>query len=245
MITPQHIKASPEDVSKYVVVVGDPARAKFIAENFLKESELVNEARGFLIYTGTYKDLKVSVAVHGIGAPSAAIVFEELRALGAEVMIRLGTCGGLIKEIDIGDFVVATGAAHNPGGTLGQYFGEILPPASPDPFITALLAEEARKRGRTFIGPVYSSDAFYTENPNMAKRLSEMGVIAIEMEVATLFSLSWARRYRSAAILIASDNLVVPGKEKLRSHEELEDKVKLAAEALLETLIRISRREQP
>jgi 5'-methylthioadenosine phosphorylase len=239
--TPQHIRARPEDVSKYIVVVGDPARAKFIAENFLEKPKLVNESRGFLIYTGDYKDVKVSVAVHGIGGPSAAIVFEELRFLGAEVMIRLGTCGGLIKDIDIGDFVVPTGAAHNPGGTLWQYFGDIVPPASPDPRLTVYLIEEAKKRWRTFVGPVYSSDAFYTEDPELAKKLSKMGIIAIEMEVATLFSLSWARGYKAAALLVASDNLVVPGKERLRGHEELEDKMRLAAEAVLEALRKVAR----
>ncbi len=239
LISPQHIKARPEDLSEYVLVVGDPARAKFIANEFLNRAKLVNESRGFLIYTGAYRDLKVSVAVHGIGAPSAAIVFEELRALGAEVMIRLGTCGGLIRDIDIGDFIVPTGAAHNPGGTLGQYFGDIVPPSSPDPKITTIVINEASKRGKTFIGPVYSSDAFYTESPNLAEKLSRMGIIAIEMEVATLFSLSWMRGFRAAALLVASDNIVVPGKEKLRGHEELEDRVRLAAEAVLESMAKL------
>jgi 5'-methylthioadenosine phosphorylase len=241
MITPQHIKAKSGDVSKYVVVVGDPARAKFLAENFLENVKLVNESRGFFIYTGTYKDVNVSVAVHGIGAPSAAIVFEELRALGAEVMIRLGTCGGLVEDIDVGDFVVPVGASRNPGGTLWQYFGEVTPPASPDPKLTVMLIDEAGKRWRTFVGPVYSSDAFYTESPDFARRLSRMGIIAVEMETATLFSLSWVRGYKAAALLVASDNLVVPGKERLRSHEELEDKIRLAGEAVLEVLRRMAR----
>ncbi len=239
MITPQHIKASRKDVSKYVIVVGDPARAIFIANNFLENYRLINEARGFLIYTGTYRNLEISIAVHGIGAPSAAIVFEELRALGAKIIIRLGTCGGLIREIDVGDFVVATGAACNFGGTLGQYFGWMVPPASPDPVLTTILINEAKKRGRTFVGPVYSSDAFYAESPNFAEKLSATGLIAIEMETATLFSLSWYRGYKSAALLVVSDNLVVPGKERLRSHEELENRIKLATEAVLESLRRI------
>jgi 5'-methylthioadenosine phosphorylase len=234
-ITPQHIKAGPDDVSARVVVVGDPARARMVA-GMLEDSRLVNENRGLLVYTGYHKGRRITVAVHGIGAPSAAIVVEELIALGARYLVRLGTCGGLVEDLDIGDFVVASGAAYNPGGTLGQYFDGICPPASPDPELLLAVYREASARGRAVMAPVYSSDAFYAEDPGMAKRLASLGIKAVEMEVATLYALSTLRGVKAAALLVVSDNLVVPGKERLRSHEELAGYVEKAAEAVLEAL---------
>ena len=234
-ITPQHIRAGPGDVAERVVLVGDPARARMIA-GMLADARLVNENRGLLVYTGSYRGARVSVAVHGIGAPSAAIVIEELIALGARYLVRLGTCGGLVEDLDIGDYVAASGAAYNPGGAMGQYFGGICPPASPDPELLLAVYREASRRGRTILAPVYSSDAFYAEDPGMARRLSSMGVKAVEMEVAILYALANMRGARAAALLVVSDNLVVPGKERLRSHEELEAHVRGAAEAVLEAL---------
>ena len=236
MIKPQHIKARPEDISERVVVVGDPARAEFLAENVLERARLVNRNRGFLVYTGEYKGVPVTVAVHGVGAASSAIVFEELRAYGAKTMIRLGTAGGLIEDLDIGDFVVAAGAYYNPGGTIGQYFGDICPAASPDPILTTELLHRASQRGRTRLGFVFSSDAFYAEDPGFARRISALGPIAVEMEAATLFSLAALRGFKAAALLVISDNLVVPGKETLVGHEGLVEYMYRASEAVLETL---------
>ncbi len=234
---PQHIRIKPSDLAEKVIVVGDPARARFIAERFLEEAKLVNEARCFHIYTGYYGGERVSVAVHGIGAASAAIVFEELRMLGAKVMIRLGTAGGLRPELKIGDAVIATGAAYLHGGTIGSYVPDACMAAAPNPILLTRLYENAVKyHGRVFLGPVFSSDAFYAEDKHFVEKWSSRGVIAVEMEVATLYALSAMRGFDAAAILIISDNLAVPGEEKLRHHEELEEYVGKAARAVLETL---------
>ena len=99
---PQHIRIEPSQLAEKVVVVGDPARAKYLAEHFLEDAELVNTERCFNIYTGYYRGERISVAVHGIGAASAAIVFEELRMLGAKVMIRLGIRGVITAHSEFG-----------------------------------------------------------------------------------------------------------------------------------------------
>ncbi len=235
---PQHIRISPDKLAAKVVAVGDPARATYIAERFLENSELVNRERGFLIYTGRYRGERISVAVHGIGAPSAAIVFEELRMLGAETIIRLGTAGGLRPDLDIGDAIVATGAAYIHGGTIGSYVPDACMAAAADPILAGKLYEEARRlhRGKVFLGPVFSSDAFYAEDKSFVEKWSSRGIIAVEMEVAALYALAAMRGFRAAALLVISDNLAVPGKEELRHHEELKEYVDTAAQAVLETL---------
>lgn len=235
---PQHIVARPGEVAERVVAVGDPARARMMA-SMLEGARLVNERRGFLVYTGTYRGVPVTVAVHGVGAPSAAIVFEELSALGARAIVRLGTCGALVEGLDIGDMVAAMGAGYNPGGAIGQYFGGICPPAAADPELALAVLGEASRRGRASAGLVYSSDAFYAEDPGMARRLAGLGFRCVEMEVAMLYTLAALRGFRAASLLVVSDNLVVPGKERLVPHEELEPHVRRAAEAVLEALARV------
>lgn len=234
---PQHLRVKPGELAEKVVVVGDPARATYLADRFLEDAKLVNKERGFLVYTGRYGGERISVAVHGIGAPSAAIVFEELYMLGARYMIRLGTAGGLIPELDIGDAVVATGAAYLHGGTIGSYVPDACMATAPDPLLTTMLYNKARDiHGRVYLGPVFSSDAFYAEDKNFVKKWSSRGIIAVEMEAATLFALAAIRRFHAAAMLVISDNLAVPGKEELKHHEELVEHVDRAARAVLETL---------
>lgn len=235
---PVHIKAKKGDIAERVVVAGDPARVKQLAE-FLDNPRLVNENRGFLVYTGEYKGVPITVATHGIGAPSAAIVFEELFMLGAKAMIRLGTCGAMIKGLKIGDFIAATGAAYPHGGvTLGMYVPDGSMAAVPDFELTKLLVEEAEKQGeKIYIGPVFSSDAFYAEDPDFAKRWGSRGVICVEMECATLFALGLMRGFKAAAMLIVSDSLVEPS--GFADAKELAPRVEKASRIVFEVLAKL------
>jgi len=240
-LKPQHLTARPGEVAERVVVVGDPARAKMVAEEFLEEARLVSENRALYVYTGRYRGVPVSVAVHGIGGPSAAIVFEELRMLGARAMVRLGTAGGLRREVDVGHAVVVTGAAYYCGGVLGVYTPNACMPTAPDPELTVKLAETARRAGLTVhMGPVVSNDAFYAESPDFAEFWSKRGVIAVEMECATLFALGWMRGFKTAALVVIADNLVVPEKKNLLHHEQLAPVMRKAAKAVLDALVEVS-----
>ena len=233
---PQHLTAKPGEVAEKVIVVGDPARARDLAKK-LEDAKLVSENRDLLVFTGRYKGERVSVAVHGIGGPSAAIVVEELAMLGAKEVVRLGTAGSLKKEIDVKDAVVVTGAAHYCGGTLGAYAPNACLPTSPDPWLTTKLYEKAREEGlRVHLGPVISSDAFYAEDPNFAKFWAERGVVAVEMECATVFALGWMRGLRTGALVVIADSLVDPGKKDLLHHNELADVMERASRAVLEAL---------
>ncbi len=235
---PQHLTAKPGEVAERVVVVGDPARAKMVAEEFLEDARLVSENRALYVYTGRYRGVPMSVAVHGIGGPSAAIVFEELRMLGAKAMVRLGTAGGLKPELDVGHAVVVTGAAYYCGGTLGVYTHGACMPTAPDPVLTTKLIETASRAGLTVhTGPVISNDAFYAESPDFAEYWAKRGVIAVEMECATLFALGWMRGFRTAALVVIADNLVVPEKKDLLHHEQLAPVMRKAAKAVLDALV--------
>src|SRR4051812_5816446 len=106
---PIHLRAEMGDYAPAVLLPGDPLRARRVAE-FLEDARQVNGERGMLGYTGSYEGQPVSVQATGMGCPSAAIVIEELVQLGAERLIRVGTCGGLQPDLALGDTVVALAA---------------------------------------------------------------------------------------------------------------------------------------
>ena len=230
---PIHLKVGPGDVAERVIAVGDPARARLIA-SMLDGARLVNEHRGFITFTGRYGGVDVTVATHGIGGPSAAIVFEELWQSGAKLIVRLGTAGSLRRDVGLGDVVVPNGAGYNVGGLYGQYIGHsIAYPAVPDYGLLRAITESLERAGVAYrVGPVYSSDAFYAEE-DLASRLGGQ-FLAVEMECATLFILSMLRGFRAAATLVISNSLLERG--RFLSAEELEPTVRRVAKALLEAL---------
>jgi|OSPMetMinimDraft_2_1075162.scaffolds.fasta_scaffold08425_2 5'-methylthioadenosine phosphorylase len=234
-MNPVHILAKPEDLAQKALIAGDPGRVKKISE-FLDKPKLVNDNRGFLVYTGNYKGSKVTIATHGIGGPSTAIVVEELHMLGVKTFIRLGTAGSLVPTLKIGDVLVATGASHLPGGTIGQYVGQgvTISPA-PDIALTMALTQKLRERGINFReGMLFSSDAFYAEDSSFVQKWSSLGNLAVEMECATLFSLGRLRGLRTAASVIISDELA--GETKWIDRSTLESKVEQVSKAVLEVL---------
>jgi 5'-methylthioadenosine phosphorylase len=235
---PVHIRARVGDVAERVIVAGDPGRVDLVA-SMLSDPRLVSTSRGFNVYTGFYDGVRVSVAVHGVGGPSASIVFEELYMLRARVIIRLGTCGSLVGDVGIGDLVIPTGAGYHPGGLYYQYIGEhACAPAVPSYELLKLLVEEASSMGaRYHLGPVISSDAFYAEDPQFASRWSGRGVIAVEMECATLFTLAGIRGFKAGALLVVSDSLVT---WRHATSEELKETMVKAALIALNAIKRVT-----
>ncbi|TRM88536.1 5'-methylthioadenosine phosphorylase [Sulfolobus sp. A20-N-G8] len=234
-MNPVHILAKKGEIAEKVLIAGDPGRVKLLS-TLLKDVKLVNENRGFLVYTGKYNDENVSIATHGIGGPSIAIVLEELAMLGANTFVRYGTAGSLVPYIDIGSYVIVTGASYNQGGLFYQYVRDsACLCANPDFELTNKIVSTFHKNGLKFyLGNVFSSDAFYAEDEEFAKKWSFRGNVAVEMECATLFALSKMKGWRSASVVVISDNLVKGG--LWISKEELEKKVLDGANAVLEPL---------
>ena len=229
--------AKPGEVARKVLTVGDPARARMIAERYLEEPRLVSSNRELLVYTGKYNGEEISVAVHGIGGPSAAIVFEELRMLGAEVIVRLGTAGSLRREIGVPEPIIVTGASYYEGGVLGVYSPNTCLSTSPDPILTSHIAKEFSKSGLNYhLGPVISNDAFYAESENFAEYWAKRGMVAVEMECATLFALGWMRGFRTAAVVVTADSLVDPSKKDLLHHEQLAPVMERVTSVLLDAM---------
>jgi uridine phosphorylase len=197
-------------VSPAVLVCGDPARAAQIAAQ-LDDAALLSEKRAYRAYQGAYQGTPVTVCAHGVGAPGAAVAFEELIAAGARRIIRVGTCGALQPHIATGDLVIAHAAVQNSG-----YGREVAPagyPAVADPALTLALQAAAAAHGHPcHSGIVLTRDAFYAGVPTPAtpdySAMSEANVLAVEMECAALFLVGSLRGVATAAILAVDGNVL-------------------------------------
>ena len=219
-----HLQAEPGDYAPLVLLPGDPARAERIAQRFdAGSSRSVNMNRGLLGFTGTYNGAPVSVQTSGMGTPSLSIVVEELLRLGAQRLIRVGTCGGIGSGIRRGDLVIATAACPVDGASRTYLHGEPYAPAASFPVTRALVdaAEAAGVAAKT--GVVASVDVFYNTDADYAERWRNRGVLAFEMEAAALFFLAARAGIQAGCALTVSDVLgqEATGHGKFLSAEDL------------------------
>ncbi|MGC9136574.1 purine-nucleoside phosphorylase [Caldivirga sp.] len=237
---PIHLKVSKGDVAERVIVVGDPARARQLA-NMLKDSRIINENRGFLTYTGSYNGVKITVATHGIGAPSTAIVVEELVSMGARVIVRLGTAAALRSDIEPGAVLIPSGAGYNAGGIYAQYLGgSIVYPAVPNhEVLLKLVSKFMNSRLSFMIGPIYSSDAFYAEE-DLPRVLGSRGILGVEMECAVLFLLGLIRGIKTGAVLVITNNLTEGRFGRFLEASELEPIINKVGAVILDALSEIT-----
>jgi DeoD family purine-nucleoside phosphorylase len=217
---PIHVRANPGDYAEACLVPGDPLRAKYIAETFLDGAEQRNWERGMLGYTGAFNGKPVSVQATGMGCPSAAIVVEELVQLGVKRMLRVGTCGGLQPDLELGDLIVAVSAVSADATAMHLVGGEPHTPTSDWELVHAAVhfAKELRQPLR--VGPIVSSDLFYNPDDGQYERWSSRGVLAVEMEAAVLFTLGALRGVQAGCLLTVSD-VVVEGEFTRISDDEL------------------------
>ena len=215
-----HIEAKKGDVAPTVLMPGDPRRAKHFAETLLEEAVCFNEVRGMLGFTGTYKGKRVSIMGSGMGIPSLSIYVNELiNDYGVTTVMRVGTCGTMQPEINIGDVILAMSSSTNSHINRLRFKGmDYAPTANFDLLYQAYQA--AQKQGdKVFVGSILASDTFYDDDPEAWKLWADYGVLAVEMESAGLYTLAAKYKVSALSLLTASDSLVTG---KAASAEERE-----------------------
>lgn len=208
MPTP-HNNAKPGDIAKVVLMPGDPLRAKWIAETFLKDAVLVNTVRGINGYTGIAPNgKKITVMASGMGMPSIGIYSYELfHFYDVEAIIRIGTCGSYQKNIAIGDVILAEGSCTdsawmNEYGLNGGTFSAIA-----DFSLLESAVEAARKKKKNIhVGNVLAADHFYNPNNDGWHRWEDLGVLAVEMESYALYVNAAEAKKKALTILTVSDS---------------------------------------
>ncbi len=204
-----HIKATPEDFARTVLMPGDPLRAKFIVETFLEDAVLVNSVRGINGYTGKYKGERVSVMASGMGIPSMGIYSYELyNFFGVENIIRIGSAGGMSESVKVRDIIIGMGASTT-SSYASQYGlnGSFAPIA--DYGLMKIAIEETERIGASYhVGNLLSSDVFYNADPKANEVWMRLGVLGVEMEAAALYMNAAYAKKRALAICTVSDHLI-------------------------------------
>lgn len=230
-----HNSAKKGDFAKTVLMPGDPLRAKYIAETFLENAQMINNVRGIQGYTGLYKGKRVSVMASGMGMPSIGIYSYELYSeYDVENIIRVGSLGGYSEKVKVRDVILAQGASYDTN-FLSQYQLPGTFSATSDYTLLETAVKVARERGeKCHIGNILSSDVFYNDNPSVVPSWQKMGILGVEMEAAALYATAARLNKKALAILTVSDHLIT--KEET-TPEERQTSFNQMIEIALETAI--------
>jgi len=206
-----HLEVGPGDVAPSVLLPGDPGRVGKITDTW-DDHSVVADHREYRTATGTHEETPISVTSTGIGSPSAAIAVEELARVGADTMIRVGSCGAIQPETDVGDLIITTGAVRQEG-TSREYVREDYP-AVADHAVVAALAAAAEELGYDYhLGLTASTDSFYAgqsregyegflsrDSDEDIAELERAGVLNFEMEASAILTLAGIYGLRAGAV---------------------------------------------
>ncbi len=221
-IRPLHLKPAAE-LAERVLLPGDPHRALSVAQDLLEAPRMFNHHRGLWGYTGRAADGEpLTIQSTGMGGPSAAIVVEELIALGARRLVRIGTCGALAGELELGALLAVETALAGDGtsAALGAD-GEL----HSDPELLKRLAA-AGARPVT----VASTDLFYDPRDATIAAWADEGAVAVEMETATLFAVARLRGVAAGCVVGVTD-VASAGGARRATPEQIEQIGLLVGEA--------------
>jgi len=217
-----HLLVEEGALADVALVPGDPGRVDRIADH-CDDSETVAQNREYKVVNATYEGTDLTVCSTGIGSPSAAIALEEMAAVGVETFVRVGTTGALQRGIEIGDTVVATGAAKDEGTT--KRYEDVEVPAVPDFGVLSALVDAAeRRQAPVHVGPMATDDAFYAETDEYVENWEDAGLLCVEMEAAALFTLARRKGLAAGAICTVDGNLVEGTQKGATDDDELPEK---------------------
>ena len=204
-----HIEAQPGDFAELVLMPGDPLRAQALAQRHLEQIRQVNSVRNMLGFTGTWRGHPVSFMGSGMGMPSISIYAHELfEHYGVQRIVRVGTCGGLLEDMNMGDIVLATTASTD-SNMNRQLFGGWDFAAAADFRMLRQVWDRAHEAGIVVrAGEVFSTDYFYHPDPEFVDKVSGLGILALDMESAALFALARKHGRRALTVLTVTD--VIP-----------------------------------
>jgi purine-nucleoside phosphorylase, family 1 (deoD) len=207
MSTP-HINAVDNAFAETVLMPGDPLRAKFIAETFLEKAQEVTNVRAMLGFTGYYKGKKVSIMGHGMGIPSCSIYATELiKFYGVKNIIRIGSCGAISPNVNVGDIVIGMGACTDSKVNRVRFKDNDFA-AIADFNLTRNAVDTANKLGIPVkVGNLFSADLFYTVDPTVLDVMEKYNVLGVEMEAAGIYGVAAEYGAKALAICTVSDHI--------------------------------------
>jgi len=206
-----HNTAQKGDIAPTVLMPGDPLRAQYIAETRLGNARKVTGVRNMFGFTGTWEGKDVTIMGSGMGGPSMGIYSFELFAFyGVERIIRIGTCGGMTADIDVGDLVIAMTASSDSNYAHQYDLNGTFSPCADFPLLEKAVSS-ARTRGIPhWVGGIFSSDVFslYSALPEEKgwKKWADMGCAATDMECYALYCNAAYLKKKALTLLTCSDS---------------------------------------
>lgn len=223
MSTPTiHNSARKGEIAQTVLMPGDPVRAKYIAENYLQKSRLVNEVRCAYAYTGEYMGEQVSVMASGMGSGSMGIYSHELyQDYGVERIIRVGSAGGLGPQVRLGTILVAISASTDSGYAKHLDLPGDFAPTVSDKLLRNLIEIDRQKQGKLnlLLGSVFSGAAFHYSQ-DFFEKWYNMGVLAVEMESAALY-INAAKLHKEALAMFTISDMIFSGEKYSTQEREM------------------------
>jgi uridine phosphorylase len=204
-----HIDCQPGDVAPYILACANPGRAHLIAD-FLQERELKGENREYVVYTGSYKGIPLSVMGTGIGAPATAIaIVEAAQCQRNATFIRVGTCGALQPEIELGDLILTDECIREENTT--HHYAEPDLVVRAHPHVLGALEKASEElhlsyhKGTTcttsdfYAGQGRRVSGFPIRDEDKIERLRLSGVLNFEMEMSVFLTLAAVSSYKLRA----------------------------------------------
>lgn len=227
-----HIEAKKGDIAETILLPGDPLRAKWIAETYLKEAFCFNKIRNMFGYTGFYNGKRISVMGTGMGVPSISIYAHELITdYDVKNLIRVGSAGSYQKDIELRDVVLAMAASSNSGLNELRFNGADYAPTANFELFQKAVNVAKLKQIPIKAGNVFTSDEFYADDFESYKKWSKFGVLCVEMESAGLYTIAAKHNVNALTILTISDSLVTGERTSTKERETtFKDMVEIALE---------------
>ena len=203
-----HINAESGDFAEVVLMPGDPLRAKYIAENFLKNAHEVCNLRNMLGFTGDYEGTAISVMGSGMGIPSISIYSQELfTEYGVKTIIRVGSCGAVSPQINIRDVVIGMGACTDSNVNRMRFKGYDYAAIADFGLLVNAVASADKLSLKVHVGNIFSADLFYTPDEAMFDVMEQYNILGVEMEAAGLYSIAAELGGKALSICTVSDHI--------------------------------------
>lgn len=234
MATP-HISSNMEDIADVVLMPGDPLRAKYIADHFLKDVKLVNSVRNMTAYTGFYKDKKVTIFPSGMGIPSIGIYAYELyKFYNVDTIIRVGSCGTYKEDLNLFD-VILVDKSYSESNFAKTYLGIDINEAKGSEEVNNKIKETSLTLNKKVeIGNVYCSEAFYSLVEKESNLIKDKNCLAVEMESYALFHIANSLNKKASTVLTVSDSLVTKEETtSLQREQGFNDMILLTLESII------------
>lgn len=230
-----HINARKDDFSDVVLMPGDPIRAKYISNFFLKDSREINNVRGMLGYTGSYKGRLISVMGHGIGIPSCSLYIKELVTyFNVKQILRVGSCGAVLKNIKLRDIIIGIGASTDSNVNRLRFKNYDFA-AIADFNMSCNAVNAANSAGiKVKVGNIFSTDLFYHQDLQLFDTLEKYGILGIEMEAAGIYSIAAELGVRALTICTVSDHIRTGESLSAQDRQNtFNDMIKIALESII------------